>query len=135
MFPARSPASRRTVAPAPDHEKRGPVIVRRGSFLFFLMAGDEPPPAHRSNETSRMKQAPDLHAIDARPAAVRAVPGPWPSCAVKGRGPGAAAAPSVGKGGKESGFRSGGIHLRSIEQFGQDRRYAKDQRGRAVMHA
>lgn len=64
---------------------------------------------------------PNLYAIDARPAAVLAVPGTWPSCAED--------PPASGKGGRRPGF--GGIR-HSNGRSGQDRRYQKDQRGRAV---
>ena len=123
MFPARSFAltverSRRT---GPRETWTG-GIVRRGSFFVFSdRRGIRAPPEPESNETSRMMRKPNLHAIDARPAAVRAVPGTWPSCAED--------PPASGKGGH--GFRFGRIR-HSIRRSGQDRRYQKDQRGRAV---
>ena len=68
-----------------------------------------------------MMQTPTLHAIDARPAAALAVPGTRPSCAEN--------PPSIGGGGYGFGFD----RIRhSNRKGGQDRRYQKDQRGRAV---
>jgi hypothetical protein len=123
MFPARSSALRWSdrAGPGPRETWTG-GIVRRGSFFCFSdRRGIRVPPEPEASETSRMMQTPNPHAIDARPAAVRAVPGAWPSCAED--------PPASGRGGHGFGF---GRIRHSIRRSGQDRRYQKDQRGRAV---
>lgn len=77
-------------------------------------------------------QAPHLHATNALPAAERAVPGTWPSCAVEPRvAPGIAAPADYGSK-AERGLGSDAIGIHRFGRFGQDRRDQEDQRGRAV---
>jgi hypothetical protein len=77
-------------------------------------------------------QVPSPNANDSRPAALAALPGTRPSCAVDPRAPLSPRA-SIGKEGRTSGgWGSTTIHPHSIRKFGQDRRYERDQRGRAV---
>lgn len=77
-------------------------------------------------------QVPLSSVTDTRPAALVAKPGTWPSCAVEARAPLHPGA-FTGKGARTSGgLGSRSIPPHSIEKFGQDRRYGKIQRGRAV---
>jgi hypothetical protein len=75
-------------------------------------------------------QVPSFNANDAMPAAPWAVPGTRLSCAVK---PGAArSAASIRSGESHRGRTGISLHRGAAKGFGQDRRYEKDQRGRAV---
>jgi hypothetical protein len=135
MFPARSPTSAVRAEPAPDH---GITVIRRHRmtrlFFVFLPAGNAPavPCATHEPGVYELTQVSRLHAIDAQPAAVTAVPGTWPSCAPEPR-MGSLGTSSEIRGSEGSAFGTNGIGLHSIPtQFGRDRRYGKNQRGRAV---
>jgi hypothetical protein len=77
-------------------------------------------------------QAPTPHATNARPAALLALPGRGASCADHPRAPRFPAASAGAIGGRSKGPGYGRICGDSIRKLGQDRRYQKDQRGRAV---
>lgn len=99
-------------------------------FSFFYLAGNSP--ACRDTQNHReadVMQVPSFNANDTRPAADLAVPGAWGSCAVEPLHP----ATAIGKGGRACGGRGArSIHPKRNQQFGQDRRYGNNQRGRAV---
>lgn len=78
-----------------------------------------------------MMQSLDLHRTHARPAAVLALPGTRPSCAVEPRVPGFFA-PCAGNSGRAATGSLEGIRSGGIPKIKQDRRYERDQRGRAV---
>lgn len=78
-------------------------------------------------------QSLDLHRTYARPAAVQALPGTWPSCAQEPRDPGFATR-TLGTGtstGCATGLGGTAIH-QDIGIIGRDRRDEDNQRGRAV---
>ena len=133
MFPARSPASRRTMEPAPDHENTWTGgIDDAAPFFVFADRRECPAAAHRSlNDPDGMMQAPMHPTTYARPAADLAVPGTRPSCAVNPPPPLFIAASHIGKDGRgRTSPRTGGIHrFRATWQDGWDQ---GDQRGRAV---
>lgn len=79
-------------------------------------------------------QAPTYPTTNAQPAALAAVPGTGPSCAVTSWAPLSPATPAIGR------RHCGTIPLPAGEtdgsgHLGQDGRYRKDQRGRAVARA
>jgi hypothetical protein len=107
-------------------------VVRRKSddaapFSFFDLAGNTRLPDTQNHREADVMQVPSFNANDTSPAADPAVPGTWGSCAVE------PLHPAIGNGGRACGGRGArSIHPKRIPQCGQDRRYEKHQRGRAV---